>query len=449
LIQLKEKDGIRDIVLITDYIIPKELFRIQDLIVGLVIRGATKTSHAAIYSRAIEMPGVVGTHRDLIKEKREEKIKIDLSDLIIISGEEGRVILSPAKETLDLYTEKFKRNIQKRAELIRELGGLPNLTIDKKSFEVLVNVDREEELSGTMRYGEFPIGIFRTEYLFPNSKLPTIEEQVRIYSKVAEIAKGACATIRTQDLGADKEIAGIETMKEPNPALGWRALRRVISQDPDFVALQEDQIKAILAASGKYANIRMMFPMIKDVEDFLFAKDLVNKVMESLKKDKIKFNEKIQMGAMIEIPSACLGVGPIAQHADFLSVGTNDLIQYTLAVDRLNPKVRMMFGGFHPAVLWLIKNVVDGSQGKPVCICGENAGEPLEALLMFVLGVQGFSMIPFFIPRVKRIFTAINYGELRSAFEKENILGLPTAESVKDAFWNILPKEIREKISAI
>lgn len=388
--------------------------------IGFVTEIGGATSHSAIMARSLEIPAVVGTVDALSR--------VNDGDMIIIDGDEGVAILKPSDDEVQKY-QKLKAEREKFKKELEKMIGQSSETKDGHEVELAANIGSPNDLDGVLKYDSEGVGLYRTEFLYmDNTDWPTEDEQFEAYKKVAEGLAGKPVVIRTLDIGGDKELSYYDLPEEMNPFLGYRAIRLCLDQKDIF----KTQLRAIYRASA-FGNIRIMFPMISSVEELRAAKLVVNEVKAELKSENIEFDDSTQIGMMIEIPAAAVISDLLAKEVDFFSLGTNDLIQYTTAVDRMNNKIAGLYNPFHPAVLRLINTVIKNGhkEGIWVGMCGETAGNPLLVKLFLAMGLDEFSMSPSSILRARHIIRNSSKAELESKVEE--ILKLSTAEEIKAA----------------
>lgn len=350
------------------------------------------TSHSSILARTLEIPCVVGMN-DITSS-------VKTGDRIIVDGTEGIAIINPDDETLNKY-EKLKEEYENEKLKLRRLVNVDAVTKSGKRVIVAGNIGSPKDVDKVLEVGGEGIGLFRTEFLFMGKDdFPTEQEQFEAYKYVASKMGERQVVIRTLDIGGDKSLSYLDMPKELNPFLGYRAIRLCLDNKPLF----KTQLRAILRASA-FGKIGIMFPMISGLEEFLKAKEILEECKEELRKENIKFDDNIEVGIMVEIPSAALSADELAKHVDFFSIGTNDLIQYTIAVDRMNEKVSYLYNPMHPAVLRLIEMTINAAhkEGKWCGMCGEMAGDERAIPKLLELGLDEFSMSPSSILRAKEI----------------------------------------------
>ncbi len=387
-------------------------------VVGFATDIGGRTSHTAIMAKSLEIPAVVGLENvtDIVQN----------GDMVILDGIHGAVIVNPTRRFIEKY-EKEKRRYEHLERELVDLRSLSSETLDGKKVILAGNIELPEDVASLVSHGAEGIGLYRTEYFYMNRRdLPSEEEQFNAYKSVAMRIKPHYVIVRTLDLGGDKFLSQLDVPREMNPFLGWRAIRFCLAR-PDIF---KSQLRAILRASV-FGKLKLMYPMISGVEEFRQANAVLEEVKRELKKKGIAFNENIQVGAMIEVPSAAMTSDVLAKEAAFFSIGTNDLIQYTLAVDRVNEKIAYLYEPTHPAVLNLIKMVIDNGHKEniPVGLCGEMAGDLSLVMILLGLGLDEFSTSPIAVPEVKKIVRSVKYSDVKEIAEK--VLSMHTGKEVQ------------------
>ncbi len=392
---------------------------------GFITDIGGKTSHTAIMAKSLEIPAVVGV--------QEATTKIKPGDILIVDGSVGIIIVNPDEETLNNYRQEEVK-LKGITDKFLSAKDLPATTIDGKEVEISGNIEFPDEVPAVKLHGGSGIGLYRTEFFYMNRKdLPTEEEQFQAYKYVAQEMRPGPVIIRTLDLGGDKFLSSFEMPREMRPFLGWRAIRFCLAR-PDIF---KPQLRAILRASV-YGELKLMYPMISGVDELRQANQILEDVKKELREEGISFDETLEVGAMIEVPSAAMTADILAQEVDFFSIGTNDLIQYSLAVDRTNEKIAYLYEPAHPAVLRLIKNIIDAAHNAGIWVgmCGEMAGEPSMILILLGLGIDELSMPPQMIPEVKFIIRSVTLKQVRSVALE--VLKLSTGSSIEEFAQNKL-----------
>ncbi len=388
-------------------------------VMGFVTDIGGRTSHTGILANAMNIPAVVGLE--------SVTSLVDEGDLLIVDGNTGEVIILPDDHDIIRFQEKQLQQ-EEYLSMIAKTGHLPAITADGQRIAIHANMELIEEVATAKALGVEGIGLYRTEFLYLRSKgIPGEEELFADYRQVAEIMTPSPVVIRTLDLGADKVARGVEMAKENNPALGLRAIRFCL-REPQIL---KTQLRAILRASI-YGQVKLMFPMVCGLQEIIDAREILRQAREELDSQKVDFDHEIKVGIMIEVPSAVFMADVLARHVDFFSIGTNDLIQYALAIDRDNEYVASLFQPFHPAILKMIHSVVTAAKGAGigVSLCGEMAGDPLCTPILLGLGLEEFSMNPGVIPIIKSVIRSLTFEEAKADFEA--VMKMDTAREVRN-----------------
>jgi phosphotransferase system enzyme I (PtsI) len=379
----------------------------KDKVIGFLCNIGGTTSHTAIMARTLEIPAVVGL-KDITDRAKD-------GDFVIFDGEKGDVFINPDEKTIEEYRQ-IKEVHEKEKEELRKLIGKETITLDGRHVELAGNIGTPDDIDGLLRNDAEGVGLFRTEFLYMNKdRWPTEEEQFESYKKVLEAMNPKPVVIRTLDIGGDKELSYLKMEKEMNPFLGYRAIRLCLDQKDIF----RTQLRALLRASA-YGKLRIMFPMISSLQELLDAKKVLEEVKAELDKEGKEYSNEIQVGMMIEVPSAAVISDILAKHVDFFSIGTNDLIQYTCAVDRMNEKIHNLYNPMHTAVLRLIKMVIDNGhkEGIWVGMCGEMAGNKDIIPILLGMGLDEFSMSPVSILPARKLITSLNHEDAKKKAEE-------------------------------
>jgi len=420
----EERKGLDDInervVLVAHDLSPSDTAAIHKKNVSAFVTDiGGKTSHTTIMAKSLEIPAVVGL--------QEATLKINQGDMLIVDGLLGVVIVNPDDATLELYrAEELK--LKGVTERFLTAKDLPAVTLDGNKVEINANIEFPDEVPGVKLHGGEGIGLYRTEFFYMNrTDLPTEDDHYHAYKYVAEEMNPDPVIIRTIDLGGDKFLSQFQIPHEMQPFLGWRAIRFCLAR-PEIFKLQ---LRAILRASV-HGNLKLMYPMVSGIEELRQANKILEEAKEELRAKGIPFDEDIQVGVMIEVPSAAMTADILAKEADFFSIGSNDLIQYALAVDRGNEKVAYLYEPAHPAVLRLVKNIIDSAHAADINVgmCGEMAGDPSLALILLGLGLDEFSMPPQVIPELKFLIRSITLEQAKNIADEA--LKLSTGTEVEE-----------------
>lgn len=406
-------------ILVAYDLTPSETAQLNlDKVLGFVTDIGGRTSHTSIMARSLELPAIVGTNN--VTEL------VNTGDFLILDALNNVVYVNPSQEDIQRLKALQAKLADEKAELAK-LKDLPALTLDGHRVDVVANIGTIRDIEGAERNGAEGVGLYRTEFLFMDrDQLPTEEEQFIAYKDVVEAMNGNLVILRTMDIGGDKELPYLDLPKEMNPFLGWRAIRIAL----DRREILNAQLRAVLRASA-YGKLAVMFPMIISVEEIRELKSVIEELKVELRNEGKDFDENIQIGVMVETPSAAVNAKFLAKEVDFFSIGTNDLTQYTLAVDRGNELISHLYNPMSPSVLSLIKQVIDAShaEGKWTGMCGELAGDERATVLLLGMGLDEFSMSAISVPRIKKLIRNVNYQDAKLLAEKA--LQQPTAAEIE------------------
>lgn len=417
-----------EVVIIAEDLTPSDTAQLnREFVQGFATDIGGRTSHSAIMARSLEIPAVVGTKN--ITES------VSQNDLIIIDGLEGNVIVHPTDEELATYREKQEAYAKQREEWAK-LKDEPTITKDGVQVELAANIGTPDDVAGALHNGAEGVGLYRTEFLYMGkSELPSEEEQFEAYKSVLEQMGDKPVVVRTLDIGGDKELNYMDLPKELNPFLGFRAIRFCLENENVF----RPQLRALLRASA-FGNLKIMFPMIATLEEFRRAKGILLDEKEKLAAEGIKVAENIEVGIMVEIPSTAVTAAQFAKEVDFFSIGTNDLIQYTMAADRMNEQVSYLYQPYHPAILNLVNNVIEAAhkEGKWAGMCGEMAGDPIAVPILLGLGLDEFSMSATSILPARTQLSKLSKEQIAS--HKEELLAMGTTDEVVEFINQLVNK---------
>ena len=410
-----------DVIILADDLTPSDTVHFNRRpIVGFATETGGRTSHTSIIAKSLFMPAVIGV-------PRLTKI-VDNDEVVIVDGYEGVLIVSPTQAMISEYQSRVIRHEEQERKLL-ENRDLAATTKDNRRVSLQANIELAEELKDASRFGAEGIGLYRSEFLYISKSpvLPTEEEHFQLYRNLAEAMAPNWAVIRTFDLGGKKLAKEVIGSKEDNPVLGLRALRLCMKHRDMF----RTQLRALLRASA-FGKIKIMFPLVSGIQELRQVKTLVRELKTELDSQGIAYNKELQIGIMIEVPSAAIIADMLATEADFFAIGTNDLIQYSLAIDRANENVSYLYEPLHPAILRLVKGVIDAGKkhGIPVSMCGEMASDPIYAIVLLGLGLEIFSMNPSSIPVIKNVIRAVKYRECRRIAEQA--LYRKTAQEIEE-----------------
>ena len=395
-------------IIISEDLSPSDIADIQkEMVLAVLTNAGSRTSHSAIMARSLQVPAVVGLH-DITE-------RVENDDYLIVDGYEGTVIVNPSPETL-LHYGQVKRKRQSIQKVFDSVNTLPAKTNDNHRLKLQVNIEGTSDLRKTYTMSSDGVGLFRTEALFLRAGHPPSEdEQYKVYKNVVEAMNPQTVTIRTIDLGGDKRLSNFFVHeKEENPFMGFRAIRLCL----EHIDLFKTQLRAILRASP-YGKVQIMYPMITDASEIEAANKILNECKQELKSKSISFDNNIPIGSMIETPAAALVMDLLSEHCSFFSIGTNDLIQYILAVDRVNDNVAHLYQPYHPAVIRLLRHIINIAQkkNKPISVCGEMAGDPLFASLLIGLGITNLSVTPSALPELKYLIRHMKLSKAKALAE--------------------------------
>jgi phosphotransferase system enzyme I (PtsI) len=417
--QLKQPAKFKqDTIIIADDISPSDTIAMDiKHVIGFATRAGSKTSHAAIIAKAKGIPAVVGCGEELLTMQND--------DVVILDGKKGLVYINPDDQLIKDYQIKREEQIR-QAEKLKALKDAAAITTDGERIVLSANISGADDMEGVHDNGGEGVGLFRTELLFMNrDSFPTEDEQFGFYKQVALQSKGKPIIVRTIDIGGDKQLPYFNIPNELNPFLGYRAIRICLDQTALFIT----QLKAILRATV-FGDLKIMFPMISGIQEIRAAKKILREAKEALSAANVPFKAGIEVGIMIEIPSAAVTADILAKEVDFFSIGTNDLCQYTLAVDRVNEKITHLYDPFNPGVLRLIENVIVQAKKYQIHVgmCGEMAGDPMATLLLLGMGLEGFSMSASSIPAIKNII--INSSKAKAKLIYQKVMGMDNSEEI-------------------
>ena len=416
-------------ILVAYDLTPSETAQLNlEKVLGFITDIGGRTSHTSIMARSLELPAIVGTN--------DVTARVNTGDYLILDAVNNRVYVNPTQAEIDELKTLEAKLAEEKAELAK-LKDLPAVTLDGHKVEVVANIGTIRDCEGAHRNGAEGVGLYRTEFLFMDrDQLPSEEEQFIAYKEVVEAMEGRLVVLRTMDIGGDKELPYLNLPKEMNPFLGWRAVRIAL----DRREILHAQLRAVLRASA-FGKLAVMFPMIISVEEIRELKSVLETLKAELRAEGKAFDENIQVGVMVETPSAAVNAKFLAKEVDFFSIGTNDLTQYTLAVDRGNELISHLYNPMSPSVLGLIKQVIDAShaEGKWTGMCGELAGDERATLLLLGMGLDEFSMSAISVPRIKKLIRHVNYQEVKALADEA--LQKPTAAEIEQLIQAFLAEK--------
>lgn len=416
-------------ILVAYDLTPSETAQLNlEKVLGFITDIGGRTSHTSIMARSLELPAIVGTN--------DVTARVNTGDYLILDAVNNRVYVNPTQAEIDELKTLEAKLAEEKAELAK-LKDLPAVTLDGHKVDVVANIGTIRDCEGAHRNGAEGVGLYRTEFLFMDrDQLPSEEEQFIAYKEVVEAMEGRLVVLRTMDIGGDKELPYLNLPKEMNPFLGWRAVRIAL----DRREILHAQLRAVLRASA-FGKLAVMFPMIILVEEIRELKSVLETLKAELRAEGKAFDENIQVGVMVETPSAAVNAKFLAKEVDFFSIGTNDLTQYTLAVDRGNELISHLYNPMSPSVLGLIKQVIDAShaEGKWTGMCGELAGDERATLLLLGMGLDEFSMSAISVPRIKKLIRHVNYQEVKALADEA--LQKPTAAEIEQLIQAFLAEK--------
>ena len=416
-------------ILVAYDLTPSETAQLNlEKVLGFITDIGGRTSHTSIMARSLELPAIVGTN--------DVTTRVNTGDYLILDAVNNRVYVNPTQAEIDELKTLEAKLAEEKAELAK-LKDLPAVTLDGHKVDVVANIGTIRDCEGAHRNGAEGVGLYRTEFLFMDrDQLPSEEEQFIAYKEVVEAMEGRLVVLRTMDIGGDKELPYLNLPKEMNPFLGWRAVRIAL----DRREILHAQLRAVLRASA-FGKLAVMFPMIISVEEIRELKSVLETLKAELRAEGKAFDENIQVGVMVETPSAAVNAKFLAKEVDFFSIGTNDLTQYTLAVDRGNELISHLYNPMSPSVLGLIKQVIDAShaEGKWTGMCGELAGDERATLLLLGMGLDEFSMSAISVPRIKKLIRHVNYQEVKALADEA--LQKPTATEIEQLIQAFLAEK--------
>ncbi|MFC4404900.1 phosphoenolpyruvate--protein phosphotransferase [Gracilibacillus xinjiangensis] len=408
-----------EVIVIAEDLTPSDTAQLnKQFVKGFTTNIGGRTSHSAIMARSLEIPAVVGT--------KKVTTAVNEGDLLIIDGIDGQVLINPSDDEVAQYKQK-QEDFEKQKQVWAKLKDEPTVSSDGTHVELVANIGTPDDVQGVLNNGGEGVGLYRTEFLYMGkNELPTEEEQFDAYKSVLEQMGDKPVVVRTLDIGGDKELPYLELPDEMNPFLGFRAIRLCLERDDIF----RTQLRALLRAST-YGNLKIMFPMIATLDEFRQAKQILLEEKDKLVGEGVEVSDSIEIGIMVEIPSTAVIARQFAKEVDFFSIGTNDLIQYTLAADRMNERVSYLYQPYHPAILNLVNNVIEAAhaEGKWAGMCGEMAGDSIAIPILLGLGLDEFSMSATSILPARTQIKGLSKEEMASY--KDQLLSMNTADDVE------------------